>query len=76
VFRQDHLKTCPYEDIMCPNEQCQDSFPRKALSHHLQARCKFRVMACQFCKDKCVYKDIKVGWIISTLSFVDGFRVM
>jgi len=56
---EDHLKSCPFEDILCPNEQCQDSFPRRALSNHLSARCKFRVLTCQFCKEKYVYKDVK-----------------
>ena len=56
---EDHLKSCPYEDIVCPNEHCNEWFPRRTLTHHLGSRCRYRVVNCQFCSDKYVYKDVK-----------------
>ncbi|XP_047136080.1 TNF receptor-associated factor 5 isoform X2 [Hydra vulgaris] len=58
-FIEEHVKSCPYENIVCPNELCQDLFPRGTLSQHLEQRCKFRSVFCQFCSEKYIHKDVK-----------------
>ena len=60
---QDHIKSCLYEEITCPNEQCNESFLRRNLNSHLLAKCKMRVVSCQHCSEKYIHKDVRVSGV-------------
>ncbi|XP_038668014.1 TNF receptor-associated factor 5-like [Scyliorhinus canicula] len=54
----DHLKKCQFETIPCING-CDDVLRRKDLTGHLQTVCEYREEACQHCKVKMIFRNIK-----------------
>ncbi|XP_072365734.1 TNF receptor-associated factor 5-like isoform X2 [Scyliorhinus torazame] len=54
----DHLKKCQFETIPCING-CDDILQRKDLTGHLQTVCEYREEACQHCKVKMIFRNIK-----------------
>ncbi|XP_078085866.1 TNF receptor-associated factor 5-like isoform X2 [Mustelus asterias] len=56
----DHLKKCQFETVPCING-CDAILQRKDLTGHLQTVCEYREEACQYCKVKLIFKNIKFG---------------
>ena len=58
----EHLRTCEYIKIQCPNEQCGDTFCRFILPIH-RVSCKYEKQPCQYadlgCKEKPFRKDLQ-----------------
>ncbi|XP_078085864.1 TNF receptor-associated factor 5-like isoform X1 [Mustelus asterias] len=54
----DHLKKCQFETVPCING-CDAILQRKDLTGHLQTVCEYREEACQYCKVKLIFKNIK-----------------
>ncbi|XP_048456605.1 TNF receptor-associated factor 5-like isoform X1 [Rhincodon typus] len=54
----DHLKKCEFETVACVNG-CDAILHRKDLTGHLQTVCDYREEACQYCKVKLIFKNIK-----------------
>ena len=44
----DHLSSCPYKEVLCPNEKCKVTVLRGDLNDHIQV-CLFRTVRCQEC---------------------------
>lgn len=49
---EEHLKSCPEQEIPCRNIECQEKFERKKLAGHLKSKCEFHKIDCAF-KKKC-----------------------
>nr|XP_047130474.1 TNF receptor-associated factor 6-A isoform X3 [Hydra vulgaris] len=47
-----HLETCEYQEVKCLNEQCSTSLLRKELSDHMETKCIYRLVTCQYCNQK------------------------
>ncbi|XP_066504382.1 TNF receptor-associated factor 5 [Hoplias malabaricus] len=47
---QDHLKSCQYEALQCPNSGCTDFLLRKNLTEHQNCHCPFRTEICRYCR--------------------------
>ena len=58
--RQDHLKTCAFEEVHCTNPECNEVLTRRTLQYHLVSKCRWRVVSCHFCSEMYTYKDSKV----------------
>lgn len=58
--RQDHLKTCAFEEVHCTNPECNEVLTRRTLQYHLLSKCRWRIVSCHFCSEMYTYKDSKV----------------
>uniref|UniRef100_W5KB17 TNF receptor-associated factor n=1 Tax=Astyanax mexicanus TaxID=7994 RepID=W5KB17_ASTMX len=47
---QDHLKSCQYEALQCPNSSCTDILLRKNLPDHQRSHCSYRTELCRYCQ--------------------------
>ena len=58
----EHLKTCEYVKIQCPNDQCGKTFSRIMLPFH-RLSCRYEKQPCKYaelgCMDKPFRKDLK-----------------
>ncbi|XP_065674838.1 TNF receptor-associated factor 5-like isoform X1 [Hydra vulgaris] len=50
-----HLGSCEYQEVKCPNEQCSTSLLRKELTDHLKTKCTYRLSNCQHCNQKILF---------------------
>nr|XP_047142891.1 TNF receptor-associated factor 5-like [Hydra vulgaris] len=55
-----HLTSCEYEEIKCLNEQCTTSLLRRELSDHMEKYCIYRLVTCQYCKQKIIFCENQV----------------
>nr|XP_047138672.1 RING finger protein DG17-like [Hydra vulgaris] len=49
---KNHLETCEYQEVKCLNEQCSTSLLRKELRDHMETKCIYRLVTCQYCNQK------------------------
>ncbi|XP_047130542.1 TNF receptor-associated factor 6-A isoform X2 [Hydra vulgaris] len=47
-----HLETCEYQEVKCLNKKCSTSLLRKELSDHMETKCIYRFVKCQYCNQK------------------------
>ncbi|XP_065641734.1 TNF receptor-associated factor 5 isoform X2 [Hydra vulgaris] len=52
-----HLGSCEYEDVKCFNEQCSTLLLRKELSNHMETKCIYRLVTCQYCNQKILFYE-------------------
>ena len=47
---QEHLKTCDYTPVDCPNKEhgCTEKMAKSSMSAHTQI-CKYRLLQCKYC---------------------------
>ncbi|XP_065659846.1 TNF receptor-associated factor 3-like isoform X3 [Hydra vulgaris] len=50
-----HLTSCEYQEVKCLNEQCSTTLLRKELSDHMEKHCIYRLVTCQYCKQKIIF---------------------
>ncbi|XP_065659874.1 TNF receptor-associated factor 3-like isoform X3 [Hydra vulgaris] len=55
-----HLTSCEYQEVKCLNEQCSTTLLRKELSDHMEKHCIYRLVTCQYCKQKIIFCDIQI----------------
>ena len=52
VFAQDHVEECEFEDVKCPDPNCNIVMARSRLENHQKNECQWRVVVCDYCEDK------------------------
>ncbi|XP_065674876.1 TNF receptor-associated factor 5-like isoform X1 [Hydra vulgaris] len=50
-----HLGSCEYQEVKCPNGQCSTSLLRKELTDHIKINCIYRFINCQHCNQKILF---------------------
>nr|XP_047130467.1 TNF receptor-associated factor 5 isoform X2 [Hydra vulgaris] len=55
-----HLETCEYQEVKCLNEQCSTSLLRKELSDHMETKCIYRLVTCQYCNQKIRFCEMQI----------------
>ncbi|KAJ8366134.1 hypothetical protein SKAU_G00149650 [Synaphobranchus kaupii] len=56
---QEHLKTCEFESIKCPNQGCTKTLHRQNLKEHSQNLCVHRIEPCPHCQQRYSLTQIK-----------------
>lgn len=56
---QEHLKTCQYATIKCPNQGCPETLPRRDLKEHSHNLCVHRKEPCPHCHQRYTIAQIK-----------------
>ncbi|XP_065659857.1 TNF receptor-associated factor 6-B-like [Hydra vulgaris] len=56
----DHLGSCEYQTLKCSNIPCSTSLLRKKLKEHMEKLCIYRLVSCQYCKQKIMFSEKKI----------------
>ncbi|XP_028396300.1 TNF receptor-associated factor 5-like isoform X1 [Dendronephthya gigantea] len=49
---EDHAEECEYEDVKCPDPNCNVVMARSRIENHQARECQWRVVVCDYCEDK------------------------
>ncbi|XP_065660065.1 TNF receptor-associated factor 3-like isoform X3 [Hydra vulgaris] len=53
----EHLGSCEYRTLKCLNNPCSTSLLPKNLKEHMENLCIYRLVTCQYCKQKIVFSE-------------------
>ncbi|XP_065659982.1 TNF receptor-associated factor 3-like isoform X3 [Hydra vulgaris] len=53
----EHLGSCKYQTLKCLNKPCSTSLLLKNLKEHMENLCIYRLVTCQYCKQKIILSE-------------------
>ncbi|XP_065660056.1 TNF receptor-associated factor 3-like isoform X3 [Hydra vulgaris] len=53
----EHLGSCEYQTLKCLNKPCSSLLLLKDLKEHTEKRCIYRLVTCQYCKQKIIFSE-------------------
>ncbi|XP_065660002.1 TNF receptor-associated factor 6-B-like isoform X6 [Hydra vulgaris] len=53
----EHLGSCEYQTLKCLNNPCSTSLLPKNLKKHMEKHCIYRLVTCQYCKEKIIFSE-------------------
>ncbi|XP_065660059.1 TNF receptor-associated factor 3-like [Hydra vulgaris] len=53
----EHLGSCKYQTLKCLNRPCSTSLLLKNLKEHMEKLCIYRLVTCQYCKQKIIFSE-------------------
>ncbi|XP_065660064.1 TNF receptor-associated factor 5-like isoform X2 [Hydra vulgaris] len=56
----EHLGSCEYRTLKCLNNPCSTSLLPKNLKEHMENLCIYRLVTCQYCKQKIVFSEKQI----------------
>ncbi|XP_065660077.1 TNF receptor-associated factor 3-like [Hydra vulgaris] len=56
----EHLGSCEYQTLKCLNKPCSTSLLSKNLKEHMEKRCIYRLVTCQYCKQKIIFSEKQI----------------
>ncbi|XP_065660467.1 TNF receptor-associated factor 5-like isoform X2 [Hydra vulgaris] len=56
----EHLGSCEYRTLKCLNNPCSTSLLPKNLKEHMENLCIYRLVTCQYCKQKIVFREKQI----------------
>ena len=54
-LKEEHENKCKAEKVPC--EYCKNSFAREIINHHSKIECEMRIVECENCKEKYIFKN-------------------
>ncbi|XP_065659998.1 TNF receptor-associated factor 5-like isoform X3 [Hydra vulgaris] len=56
----EHLGSCEYQTLKCLNNPCSTSLLPKNLKKHMEKHCIYRLVTCQYCKEKIIFSEKQI----------------
>ncbi|XP_065659981.1 TNF receptor-associated factor 5-like isoform X2 [Hydra vulgaris] len=56
----EHLGSCKYQTLKCLNKPCSTSLLLKNLKEHMENLCIYRLVTCQYCKQKIILSEKQI----------------
>ncbi|XP_065660055.1 TNF receptor-associated factor 3-like isoform X2 [Hydra vulgaris] len=56
----EHLGSCEYQTLKCLNKPCSSLLLLKDLKEHTEKRCIYRLVTCQYCKQKIIFSEKQI----------------
>lgn len=59
---QNHQAECAYIEVQCPNSECTEKLLKKDMGSHVESRCLWRIIRCEYCQELLIFNNKQVSY--------------